>query len=54
MEAAVEAQAIGVARIVAFGGEKGHIPIFDHIPPEGVAGIDEGGNESKSRKLEKH
>lgn len=53
VEAAVEAQAIGVARIAAFGGEKRQVPILDHIPPEGVAGVNEGGDEpERIRRLE--
>jgi hypothetical protein len=46
VEVAVPPKTVRVITVTAFGGEEGKVPILDHIPPEGVAGVNEGEDES--------
>lgn len=39
-------QAVWVASVETFRGEKRQIPILDHIPPEGVGRVDKREDES--------
>lgn len=47
MEVAVPPKSVRVVFIKAFGGEERQVPILDHIPPEGIAGVDEAEDEAE-------
>jgi hypothetical protein len=41
MEVAVPPETIWMVSVMSLGGEESQVPILDHIPPEGIAGVDE-------------